>query len=144
MFPILLGREVELVEVRRLEREGVVDGILGEVVDKMLGEVGDKMLTGRFNCSTEVAGKLNWSELFSEPELLPGDLTIPASESVSMDTNISSSLSPGFFIVLTQSLVGSLNPVTFQMPPKIVQDLEEIIFTNLAKLSKSVVSDYVT
>ena len=96
------------MEVRRLEREGVVDGILGDVVDKILWEVGDKMLTGRFNCSTEVAGKLSWSELFSEPELLPGDLTIPASESVSMDTNISSSLSPGFFIVLTQSLVESL------------------------------------
>ena len=52
MFPILLGREVELVDVRRLEMEGVVD--------MMLGEVGDKMLTGRFKCSTEeAAGKLN-------------------------------------------------------------------------------------
>ena len=51
MFPILLGRDVELVEVRRLEREGVED--------KMLGEVGDKMLAGRLKCSTEAAGKLN-------------------------------------------------------------------------------------
>ena len=41
VFPIWLGREVELVEVRRLEREGVV------------------MLTGRFRCSPEPAGKLN-------------------------------------------------------------------------------------
>ena len=79
--------------MRRLEREGVVD--------KMLGEVGDKMLAGRLKCSTEAAAKLNLSELFSERELL-GDLTIPASESLSMATNISSSLSPGFFIILTQ------------------------------------------
>ena len=33
MFPILLGRDVELVEVRRLDREGVVDKMLGEVED---------------------------------------------------------------------------------------------------------------
>ena len=42
---------MELVEVRRLDREGVVD--------KMLGEVGDKMLAGRLKCSTEAAAKLN-------------------------------------------------------------------------------------
>ena len=60
MFPILLGREVELVEVRRLEMEGVVDMMLVEEMDMMLMEVGDKMLTGRFKCSTEeAAGKLN-------------------------------------------------------------------------------------
>ena len=60
VFPILLGREVELVDVRRLEMEGVVDMMLVEEVDMMLGEVGDNMLTGRFKCSTEeAAGKLN-------------------------------------------------------------------------------------
>ena len=33
VFPILLGREVKLVEVRRLEMEGVVDMMLVEEVD---------------------------------------------------------------------------------------------------------------
>ena len=58
VFPILLGKDVELVEVRRLEREGVVDMMLGEVEDMMLVEAVDKMFTGRLKCSTEFAGKL--------------------------------------------------------------------------------------
>ena len=46
------------MEVRRLEREGVVDMMLGEVEDMMLVEEVDKMFTGRLKCSTEFAGKL--------------------------------------------------------------------------------------